>query len=248
MESINNPKEKKYEAERFEFTLYINDDIICNRNFRINNFVEGSMNSLEFKDCIDDIVKMIDDDLKSKSRIYTWMCYDPEVEDENYEFNKPLIEPWECTFKFVVTDNKRVMMSKIWDGYAYPRRVRTNIDLSNKNVKVITKDGQVYTYDKDAYFKSHEGRLSFDQELIKAMIGDKQDVLRKITKRICEACSPYKTDTRPLDVIKGEYTMVADYGDKKYNLSMRDDARKYISEWSKAVMGKTKSYFSRNGE
>ena len=57
-------KEKDYKEERFEFTVYVNDNIICKRNFRIFNFIENSMNTLEFKEKVDEIVGIIDDALK----------------------------------------------------------------------------------------------------------------------------------------------------------------------------------------
>lgn len=58
--------------ERFEFKLTINDNIICQRYFKINNFNENSLTSIELKDAIDYCVNLIDNDLKSKSRIYLW--------------------------------------------------------------------------------------------------------------------------------------------------------------------------------
>ena len=45
----NNKEIKNYKEERFEFTVFVNDNIICKRNFRIYNFIENSMNTLEFK-------------------------------------------------------------------------------------------------------------------------------------------------------------------------------------------------------
>ena len=66
-----------YKEERFEFALYVNNNLICKRNFKINDFIEHSMESLEFKDTVDTIVNWIDDDLKSKSRIYTWYYFNP---------------------------------------------------------------------------------------------------------------------------------------------------------------------------
>ena len=122
---------KDYKEERFEFTIYVNDNIICKRNFRIFNFIENSMNTLEFKEKLDEIVKLIDDDLKSKSRVYTWYYYNPQFPEENEEFNTKLIEPWACTFKIVISDNKKDVITRIWDGYAYPKFIRDKVDLSN---------------------------------------------------------------------------------------------------------------------
>ena len=189
-------KEKDYREERFEFALFVNDNIICKRNFRIFNFIEGSMNTLEFKDTVDSVVKLIDDDLKSKSRVFTWYYFNPNEPDAFEEFAGKPLEPWACTFKLVISDNKREVISKIWDGYAYPKPIREKVDLSNKNVKVMNKDGQSFSYEKESFFKSNEGRLSFEHEVLKSMIVDKPDVLLQITKKICEACSPTRDEMK----------------------------------------------------
>jgi hypothetical protein len=244
-------KEKDYKEERFEFALYVNDNIICKRNFRIYNFIENSMSTLEFKEKVDEIVKLIDNDLKSKSRVYTWYYFNPAEQDETDEFHSDLIEPWSCTFKLVISDNKREIISKIWDGYAYPKAIREKVDLSNKNVKVTTRDGQTYSYDKESFFKTNDGRLSFEQEVLKAMISDKQDVLLQITKKICEACSPSKAEIKerghfdPKENAKylSKYTVFDNYGDKKYSYSIYLANKKVEKEWEKAVMDKTKAYF-----
>jgi hypothetical protein len=248
-------KEKDYKEERFEFTLYVNDNIICKRNFRIYNFIENSMNTLEFKHKLDEIVKLIDDDLKAKSRVYTWYYFNPQFPEENEEFNSKLIDPWACTFKIVISDNKRDVITKIWDGYAYPKYIRDKVDLSNKNVKVTTKDGQSYSYEKESFFKSNEGRLSFEHEVMKSMIIDKPDVLLQITKKICEACSPSKSELKekfdPKENGKylSKYTVIDDYGKdangktKKYSYSLYLANKKIEKDWERSVMGKTNRYF-----
>ena len=189
-------KEKDYKEERFEFTVYVNDNIICKRNFRIYNFIENSMNTLEFKERLDEIVKIIDDDLKAKSSVYTWYYFNPSEPDAFEDFVGKPIDPWLCTFKIVISDNKRDVITKIWDGYAYPKYIRDKVDLSNKNVKITNKDGQTFTYEKEAFFKANEGRLSFEQEVLRSMIIDKPDVLLQITKKICEACSPSRDELK----------------------------------------------------
>ena len=250
-------QERDYKEERFEFTVYVNDNIICKRNFRIYNFIENSMNTLEFKEKLDEIVRLIDEDLKSKSRVYSWYYFNPQFPDDNEEFTSPLIEPWACTFKIVISDNKRNVITKIWDGYAYPKFIRDKVDLSNKNVKVTNKDGQTFSYEKEAFFKANEGRLSFEQEVLKGMIIDKPDVLLQITKKICEVCSPSKDEIKekgyfdPKENAKylSNYTVIDDYGTasngqkKKYCYSIRMTNKKREKEWERAVMDKTKKYF-----
>ena len=56
--------------ERFEFVLTINDFIICQRYFRINNFQEKSLASVNLAEAIHDCYEMIDKDLKEKTNIY----------------------------------------------------------------------------------------------------------------------------------------------------------------------------------
>ena len=230
-----NLKEQVYKEERFEFALYVNGNIICKRNFKINDFIEHSMESVEFKHKVDDIVKMIDDDLKSKSRVFTWYYFNPSEPEVFEDFAGKPIEPWECTFKFEVTDNKVPVISKIWDGSVYPKPIRDKVDISNKTVKVISKDGKVYTYDKESFFKSNEGRLSFEQEVLKAMIGDKTDLLLQITKGICEACSVHDDSFTKI----GDYTLSEYYGkdangkDVKYDFNIDAYNRKLERKWMK---------------
>ena len=253
---MENKEIKDYKEERFEFTVYVNDNIICKRNFRIFNFIENSMNTLEFKNKVDEIVKLIDDDLKAKSRVYTWYYYNPKYPDENEEFNTKLIEPWACTFKIVISDNKRDVITRIWDGYAYPKYIRDKVDLSNKNVKVTTKDGQTFSYEKENFFKTNEGRLSFEHEVLKRMIIDKPDVLLQITKKICEVCSPTREEIKEKgypdpreNKYLNKYTVIDNYGKdangktKKYAYSLYLANKKIEKDWERSVMGKTNRYF-----
>ena len=236
---MENKEIKDYKEERFEFTVYVNDNIICKRNFRIYNFIENS------------------------SRVYTWYYYNPQMPDETDEFHSPLIDPWACTFKLVISDNKRDVITKIWDGYAYPKYIREKVDLGNKTVKVTTKEGQTYAYDKDSFFKSNEDRLSFEHEVLRAMIIDKPDVLLQITKKICEACSPSKEEIKnsqkgyfdPKDNNKylSNYTVIEEYGNdkksgdpskpKKYSYSLYLANKKMERDWERSVQRKTDKYF-----
>ena len=230
-----NLKEQNYKEERFEFALYVNDNIICKRNFKINDFIEHSMESVEFKEKVDEIVNMIDEDLKSKSRVYTWYFFNPMEPDAFDELVGKPIGPWECTFRFEVSDKKKVVISKIWDGYAYPKAVRDKVDVSNKVVKITSKDGRTYTYDKESFFKSNEDRLTFEQQVLKSMIYDKPDLLIQITKQICEVCSTHDGMFNKI----GDYTMTEYYGKDKdgksvsYNFNIEAQNRKLERKWFK---------------
>ena len=171
--------EKSYKEERFEFALFVNNNLVCKRNFKINNFIDHSMESLEFKSVVDEIVNNIDEDLKSKSRVYTWLYGDVSdtFQEPLEEFTSPLIEPWECTFKFVITDNKRPVIEKIWDGRGYPKAIRDKVDIANKTVKITNNEGRTFTYDKEAFFEDNKDRLSPELYCLRAMIMDKPDLL-----------------------------------------------------------------------
>lgn len=244
-------EEKKYEEERFEFALYVNNNVICKRNFRINNYIEGSMNTIDFKDKVDEIVELINNDLKSKSRVHIWYHFNPEFPEANKpamdELMSPTLNPWECTFKFVVSDNNVPIISKIWDGYAYPKSVRERVDLANKTVK--TWDG---VFDKETYFAANEGKLSPDMNVIRSMIIDKPDLLLLITKKICETCSPRENGYKSI----GDYTTVESFGNDwgsrksgasnktvKYALNLDSYNKKIDSLWGSVVAKKTKEYF-----
>ena len=241
--------EKSYKEERFEFALFVNNNLVCKRNFKINNFIDHSMESLEFKDVVDEIVNNIDEDLKSKSRVYTWLYGDVSetFQEPLEEFTSPLIEPWECTFKFVITDNKKPVIEKIWDGRGYPKAIRDKVDIANKTVKITNNEGRTFTYDKEAFFEDNKDRLSPELYCLRAMIMDKPDLLIYITKRICEVCSPRENGFKKTS----DYTFVDTYGNDstskgkglKYNVNIDAINKKIDSNWGKAVSDKTKAYF-----
>lgn len=260
---------REYKEERFEFALFVNNNVICKRNFKINNFIDDSMQTLDFKLKIDEIVNLIHDDLVSKSRVFNWYYGDvaSSFQEPLPELMEELLEPWECTFKFVVYDNHEEVISKIWDGYCYPKSIREKVDLGNKTVKITTKDGRVYTYDKDAYFEANEGKLSPEINVLRSQIIDKPDLLLMITKKICEACSPREDGYNVIgdyilsDIFKDkEYERLEDGSfkldkngklivkrlnskGKKYFYSRNMANMKLAAEWGKVVSEKTKKYF-----
>lgn len=248
--------DKVYKEERFEFSLFVNENLVCKRNFKINNYIEHSMETIEFKNAVDDIVRAIDEDLKSKSRVYTWLYGDTSttMQEPLEEFVSPLIEPWKCTFKFVVTDNKVPVIERIWDGRYYPKAIRDRVDIANKTVKITTRDGRVYTYDKNAFFEENKDRLSSELYCLREMIIDKPDLLVYITKHICDVCSPREDSFKKIS----DYTLYDIFGNdnttKKASKGVKIKNRKYAftlnainskveRDWMKKTAEKTKQYF-----
>ena len=57
---------------KFQFLIWVNDNVICQRYFKINGFNEESVYTEEFSNCMNGIVRSIQEDLESKSRIFMW--------------------------------------------------------------------------------------------------------------------------------------------------------------------------------
>lgn len=55
---------------KFQFLVWVNENVICQRYFKINGFNEKALYCKSFHDCMNSIVNSIQDDLNSKSRIY----------------------------------------------------------------------------------------------------------------------------------------------------------------------------------
>lgn len=65
--------------ERFQFIVYSNDNIICQRYFRINGFNSDSIGSVELCQTLEECVQMIKEDLEYKSFVYQTIVNDEPV-------------------------------------------------------------------------------------------------------------------------------------------------------------------------
>lgn len=77
MEEKNLKRESKFidnvaYKSKFQFLIWVNDNVICQRYFKINGFNDESIYTAEFVDCMNGIVRSIQEDLESKSRIFMW--------------------------------------------------------------------------------------------------------------------------------------------------------------------------------
>lgn len=180
---INKEQKKNFSdvEYRFSFALTINDVenksddiIICKRDFNIYNLDEESLYSIELKECIDDIVTLIDRDLKSKSRVYTWYNY-----DENYvtpEFSNPTPNEVQTMFKFTLYDNGRTIITKGWSGDEYPFSVRNSVDLTNRKYK----------------FDNRGIEMDFVKQIAQKAAAGKADLTGIIMRHISSTCASYK--------------------------------------------------------
>ena len=104
--------------EPYEFRLLIDDNIICQRYFKINNFNPNSLSSLELIDVIRECANMIDEDLKSKTRIYLWhmapVVFQNETEMRQWFANPENHSKVRCFENIVLRDKDNTEYT--WDG------------------------------------------------------------------------------------------------------------------------------------
>ena len=122
----------------------------------------------------------------------------------------------------------------------------------------MTKEGKVYSYEKEGFFEENGNRLTFEQELIKGMIMDKQDVLQQIIKLICDTCTPDKEETDGVRLNRREtakylqdYTMEETFknddkslGERIYSTNVDLMNRRLLRDWERATRSKTNDYFN----
>ena len=182
-EKIQKKVDNSNYRERFQFQLKINDNIICQRYFKINRYNSESLNSRELYKTLDRCVGLIQNDLEAKSRVYTWNTCASKSKLTGYakdENGKPInevtyidvpakewdedefVKPWEVTFNFSFLVDDNVVYNNIWDGSQYPKYVRNSVDITNSKSPYI---------------------------MVQIMNNGREDLVVEIIKRICEVCS-----------------------------------------------------------
>jgi hypothetical protein len=144
-ETIEKPD---YEKSRYEFALSIvtegRESLICRRGVFINNYIPNSLYTLEFKDCVDRIVSMIQDDLNYKSRIYmyyrfpvsTFIPSDAEVERLTGNRTEKEYLTYKCTTT-VDEEGNETEETKTYVNRVYPEwetELTSPIDVEENNV------------------------------------------------------------------------------------------------------------------
>ncbi len=132
---------KKYdEQQRFEFLLYINNHIICQRFFNVRDYNEEVISSVEMKELMDNISGMnngewgqlgiIPRHLKEKSVDYSWNNYNPYfIQDEGGKNAFDKIDD----FQFEIKVDKISVAKSQFSGNSFPPKVRYAVDI----IKII---------------------------------------------------------------------------------------------------------------
>ena len=219
--------------ERFQFLVKVNDNIICQRYFRINRFNSDSLGSEELFDTLRGVVRSIKRDLESKSRIYLWATQGSDIkltgfaDDDGNVQNEPtyihtdptawgeneFVDPWDVVFHFMFLVDDKVVFDEGWDGSVYPKYVRNSVD--------ITNSGSQYP-------------------IVRMMNHGKDDLVVDIIKRICSVCSGIDDDSQnrytksTMYGVDGRFADNSGIGDDfamKYSFSAYN--RDYVNGWRK---------------
>ena len=265
MEEKNVKSENQFEKYPYSFELRINDNIVCQRYFKINGFKEKSIYSTQLVDALRYCAKLIQDDLKSKTNLFLkytapqifkdetemlnwvksprWELEVPsfvilEDEDKTFVWNGETMEPYEKYF------NRYDYLSKP-DTEATPCILKLVFLINDKEVCSTSWDGNVYprfirtnidlSNSKNKY-KNSETFSPFESAMVDVLNTEHNDLIPTIVRELCTTCS-MERDT--------EYTVDGNYSGKKYQFNISAIRRKQISELEKVYRKKTNDYFSK---
>ena len=115
--------------KKFEFILYINGNIICQRYFSVKKYNSKVIKSYNIMECADDCVRLIQNDLKSKTYDYLYKNYNPHKKQLKEEVIYEDVYKDEDVFDFEIKIDDRSVVMKRFTGNVYPQRVRYSVDV-----------------------------------------------------------------------------------------------------------------------
>jgi hypothetical protein len=117
--------------KKFEFVLYINGNIICQRYFSVKNYNREVRYSMDLKWCIDECVQTIQKDLSDKTTEYLYKQINPWQKQTQVEVDatKRDISEKEDVFDFEIKVDDRSLIKSRFSGNMYPQRVRYSVDV-----------------------------------------------------------------------------------------------------------------------
>lgn len=101
---------------KFQFRIWVNDFMICQRYFKINGFNDDSIYTAEFTDCMNGIVKSIQDDMISKSRVWMWYTDMSQPMKSNGFMTEEELETYGANWLHVLADDNIVGNIVLPDG------------------------------------------------------------------------------------------------------------------------------------
>jgi len=129
---------------KFQFLIWVNDNVICQRYFKINGFNEESVHTEEFSNCMNGIVRSIQEDLESKSRIFMWYTNMTEPMKMQGFLTDGEVETYGKDFLRLMTDSSISGKIKAPDGKIFNKEyIQYAVDTANEYGEIEKpKDGE----------------------------------------------------------------------------------------------------------
>jgi len=131
---MNTTTQIKKDQKQFEFTLYLNDNIIVQRYFNVIGYNNTALRSLGFKEALDINTEIIKLHLKNKTLDYMTENSRQYYENPSYDQNKN-----NDKIRMVVKMNERVIGYREWDATIYPVKIRYTVDIRQYIYDIITR-------------------------------------------------------------------------------------------------------------
>lgn len=132
---------------RFEFNLYINDNIICQRLFDVKNFNKEVLHSVELKEMMDSLTGINNDSLgqmgiipsyfKELCRNVSWRKYKPYKVYDNKD-SRSIFEN-EDKFTFEIKVDKKVVARSEFSGNWFQTDVRYAVNIKEIIPEIISE-------------------------------------------------------------------------------------------------------------
>jgi hypothetical protein len=152
-------KNVNFSNQKFEFVLRINNNIICQRYFSVDNYNKDVLKSSELKTLMDSVAGMNNGDfgscgiipkfLKDKSVDYLWDRFDPysEVRREEDAAEKNIFKN-EDVFTFELKVDKNVVAKSTFSGNWFPTMVRYQVNIKPIIPNIIEEITEFLTRDQ----------------------------------------------------------------------------------------------------
>ena len=132
-------KRQPIEEQKFEFLLFINGNIICQRYFNIKGYNEQVLSAFDLKRTHDDCVDIITDHLKAKTVDYLWEYFNPYKEQTEEEIPRGEVDETKDVFGFQIRVDKKPVIESKFVGTVYPPKVRYQVDIKELIPQIIAE-------------------------------------------------------------------------------------------------------------
>lgn len=129
---------KRIEKTPYEFYLYINDNIVCQRFFQLRGFNEKVLKSIEIKELIDRVAEIVQTDLENKTRDYLYQHYNPYEPQNPEEIQRINVYDNEDVFDVEIRVNEKIVARKRFTGNVYPPKVRYSVNIKELIPEIIS--------------------------------------------------------------------------------------------------------------